>query len=197
MNPKSLRRLAMPCGAMWWSRSCHAVSIKNTADFWSISTNDGDRRAARQDSRARQPQHRLRSRFWNAPCPAPGCGQLVRHGCAFLQHALWDSVHGGFFAQVDRSGRPRWEGIKHPHAVTYAALAFLLAEPYCRLARAGCGRAGAGNGWTMWPGIRFMAGTGDPFAGTMIAIRRVRICLRLVGATYLATAGLQRKQHSG
>ena len=26
--------------------------------------------------------------------------------------------------------RDSWEGLKHPHAVTYAAEAFLLAEPY-------------------------------------------------------------------
>jgi len=43
---------------------------------------------------------------------------------------MWDATHGGFFAQVDRSGRPRWEGLKHPHAVTYTAEAFLLAARY-------------------------------------------------------------------
>ena len=32
--------------------------------------------------------------------------------------------------RVDRSGRPKWDGLKHPHAVTYAGLAFLLAEPH-------------------------------------------------------------------
>ena len=62
--------------------------------------------------------------------PGSGCDQLVRHGCAFLREAFWDSDHGGFFARVDRSGRACLEGLKHPHAVTYAALAFLLAEPY-------------------------------------------------------------------
>ncbi len=62
--------------------------------------------------------------------PGEGCDRLVRHGCAFLQGTLWDAAHGGFFARVDRAGRPCWEGLKHPHAVTYAALAFLLAEPY-------------------------------------------------------------------
>jgi mannobiose 2-epimerase len=61
--------------------------------------------------------------------PGEGYDRLVRHGCAFLQGALWDAAHGGFFAQVDRSGRPCWEGLKHPHAVTYATQAFLLAEP--------------------------------------------------------------------
>jgi mannose/cellobiose epimerase-like protein (N-acyl-D-glucosamine 2-epimerase family) len=60
--------------------------------------------------------------------PGEGCDVLARHGCAFLQSALWDSAHGGFFAQVDRSGAPSWDGLKHPHAVTYAAEAFLLAE---------------------------------------------------------------------
>jgi mannose/cellobiose epimerase-like protein (N-acyl-D-glucosamine 2-epimerase family) len=62
--------------------------------------------------------------------PGQGCAELVSHGCAFLQGALWDEANGGFFAQVDRGGRPCWEGLKHPHAVTYAAQAFLLAEPY-------------------------------------------------------------------
>jgi mannose/cellobiose epimerase-like protein (N-acyl-D-glucosamine 2-epimerase family) len=62
--------------------------------------------------------------------PGEGCDRLVRHGCAFLQEVMWDAAHGGFFVKVDRSGRPYWEGLKHPHAVTYAAEAFLLAEPY-------------------------------------------------------------------
>jgi mannose/cellobiose epimerase-like protein (N-acyl-D-glucosamine 2-epimerase family) len=61
--------------------------------------------------------------------PGEGCDRLVRQGCAFLREVMWDTVHGGFFAKVDRSGRPFWEGLKHPHAVTYAAEAFLLAEP--------------------------------------------------------------------
>ena len=61
--------------------------------------------------------------------PGAGCAQLARHGCAFLREALWDAANGGFFARVDRRGRPSWDGLKHPHAVTYAALAFLLAEP--------------------------------------------------------------------
>ena len=65
-----------------------------------------------------------------AAMPGEGCDRLVRHGCAFLQAAMWDAANGGFFARVDRSGRPCWDGLKHPHAVTYAALAFLLAEPY-------------------------------------------------------------------
>lgn len=62
--------------------------------------------------------------------PGEGCDRLVRHGCAFLQSAFWDASHGGFFVQVDRAGRPAWEGMKHPHAVTYVARAFLLSEPY-------------------------------------------------------------------
>jgi mannose/cellobiose epimerase-like protein (N-acyl-D-glucosamine 2-epimerase family) len=61
--------------------------------------------------------------------PGAGCDRLVRHGCAFLQNVMWDAAHGGFFARVDRSGSPRSDGLKHPHAVTYAALAFLLSEP--------------------------------------------------------------------
>ena len=35
--------------------------------------------------------------------PGEGCDQLVRHGCAFLQGAMWDATHGGFFARVDRA----------------------------------------------------------------------------------------------
>ena len=61
--------------------------------------------------------------------PGQGYERYVRHGCAFLQQAMWDSAHGGFFVRVDRSGSPLWEGLKHPHAVTYVARAFLLAEP--------------------------------------------------------------------
>jgi mannobiose 2-epimerase len=60
--------------------------------------------------------------------PGEGCDRLARHGCAFLQEVMWDSEYGGFFARVDRSGRPLLDGLKHPHAVTYAALAFLLTE---------------------------------------------------------------------
>jgi cellobiose epimerase len=60
--------------------------------------------------------------------PGEGCDRLARHGCAFLQEVMWDGQYGGFFARVDRSGRPLWDGLKHPHAVTYAALAFQLAE---------------------------------------------------------------------
>lgn len=74
--------------------------------------------------------------------PGEGYDRLVRHGCAFLQGALWDAAHGGFFARVDRSGRPCWEGLKHPHAVTYAAIAFLLAAPNLP---AGEGRMWAGR----------------------------------------------------
>ncbi len=62
--------------------------------------------------------------------PGQGYERYVRHGCAFLQQAMWDGAHGGFFVRVDRSGRPQWEGLKHPHAVTYVARAFLLAEPH-------------------------------------------------------------------
>ena len=65
--------------------------------------------------------------------PGQGYERYVCHGCAFLQQVMWDSAHGGFFVRVDRSGRAQWEGLKHPHAVTYVALAFLLAEPYLPL----------------------------------------------------------------
>jgi mannose/cellobiose epimerase-like protein (N-acyl-D-glucosamine 2-epimerase family) len=60
--------------------------------------------------------------------PGEGCDRLARHGCAFLQEVMWDGKYGGFFARVDRSGRPMWDGLKHPHAVTYAALAFQLTD---------------------------------------------------------------------
>src|SRR5262245_9254454 len=62
--------------------------------------------------------------------PGQGCGDMVRRGCAFLREAMWDPEHGGFYARVDRSGRPRWDGLKHPHAVNYVARAFRLAEPH-------------------------------------------------------------------
>ncbi len=65
--------------------------------------------------------------------PGQGYERYVCHGCAFLQQVMWDSAHGGFFVRVDRSGQPKWEGLKHPHAVTYVALAFLLAESYLPL----------------------------------------------------------------
>lgn len=60
--------------------------------------------------------------------PGEGCDRLARHGCAFLQEVMWDAQHGGFFARVDRTGQPLFDGLKHPHAVTYAARAFKLAE---------------------------------------------------------------------
>jgi|SRR5579862_9538689 len=64
--------------------------------------------------------------------PGGGLDKLIRHGCAFLQEVMWDATYGGFFAKVDRGGRPYWDGLKHPHAVTYAAQAFLSAAPYLR-----------------------------------------------------------------
>jgi mannose/cellobiose epimerase-like protein (N-acyl-D-glucosamine 2-epimerase family) len=65
-----------------------------------------------------------------AAMPGQGFEQLARHGCAFLREAMWDAREGGFYARVERSGRPLWEGFKHPHAVTYAARAFLLSQPF-------------------------------------------------------------------
>jgi mannose/cellobiose epimerase-like protein (N-acyl-D-glucosamine 2-epimerase family) len=62
--------------------------------------------------------------------PGEGCEEIVRHGCVFLRDVMYDSHHGGFFAKVDRAGKPCWDGMKHPHAVTYVAVAFLLAAPY-------------------------------------------------------------------
>ncbi len=74
----------------------------------------------------------------DAAFPGTGCDRLVRHGCAFLRDAMWDREHGGFFARVARDGTPCWDGLKHPHAVHYAARAFTLAE---RLLDPGEGRA--------------------------------------------------------
>jgi mannobiose 2-epimerase len=62
--------------------------------------------------------------------PGEGCDRLVRHGCAFLKEVMWDREHGGFYARVDRSGQPLWDGLKHPHATNYAARAFQMSEPY-------------------------------------------------------------------
>jgi len=62
--------------------------------------------------------------------PGQGFEQHVRQGCKFLQQAMWDDRYGGFFARVDRSGKPLWEGLKHPHAVTYVAQAFIMAGPH-------------------------------------------------------------------
>jgi hypothetical protein len=73
----------------------------------------------------------------NRTMPGEGCERLARHGCAFLQEAMWDGRYGGFFARVDRSGWPLWDGLKHPHAVTYAALAFQLTEPLLPSGEAG------------------------------------------------------------
>ena len=39
-----------------------------------------------------------------------GYERSMRHGRAFPQQAMWDGAYGGFFARVDRSGRPQWEG---------------------------------------------------------------------------------------
>jgi mannose/cellobiose epimerase-like protein (N-acyl-D-glucosamine 2-epimerase family) len=60
--------------------------------------------------------------------PGEGCDSAARHGCAFLQEVMWDSEYSGFFARVGRTGEPRWKGLKHPHAVTYAAQAFQLSR---------------------------------------------------------------------
>ena len=38
--------------------------------------------------------------------PGQGYDRYVRHGCAFLQQAMWDPEQGGFFARVNRSGSP-------------------------------------------------------------------------------------------
>jgi mannose/cellobiose epimerase-like protein (N-acyl-D-glucosamine 2-epimerase family) len=71
--------------------------------------------------------------------PGAGCAALVSDGCTFLRDAMWDREHGGFFARVDRAGRPLWDGMKHPHAANYAVRAFLMAAPYLP--------AGEGEAW--------------------------------------------------
>ncbi len=62
--------------------------------------------------------------------PGQDFERFVRHGCQFLQQKMWDEAHGGFYARVDRSGEPLWDGMKHPHAVTYAARTFLMSAPF-------------------------------------------------------------------
>jgi mannose/cellobiose epimerase-like protein (N-acyl-D-glucosamine 2-epimerase family) len=62
--------------------------------------------------------------------PGEGLDRLVHHGCDFLRQAMWDDVHGGFYARVDRAGRALWDGLKHPHGVTYAGRAFQLSAPF-------------------------------------------------------------------
>jgi cellobiose epimerase len=73
--------------------------------------------------------------------PGQDYERFARHGCAFLQQAMWDDVHGGFYARVERSGRPLWEGLKHPHAVNYVVRAFLLAAPFLQ--------SGEGEAWAV------------------------------------------------
>ena len=62
--------------------------------------------------------------------PGQGYERFLLHGCDFLQNAMYDREHGGFFARVDRSGKALWDGLKHPHAVTYTAQAFMLGARY-------------------------------------------------------------------
>jgi mannobiose 2-epimerase len=64
----------------------------------------------------------------HAARPAGGYGSLLRHGCEFLIETMWDGEHGGFYGMVERDGTPAWGGLKHPHGVTYAARAFVLAS---------------------------------------------------------------------
>lgn len=58
--------------------------------------------------------------------PGEGCDEIARRGARFLQQVMWEPEFGGFYAQVTRDGQPQWDGLKHPHAVTYAAIAFDL-----------------------------------------------------------------------
>jgi mannobiose 2-epimerase len=86
--------------------------------------------------------------------PGEGCDQIVRHGCAFLE-VMWDADHGGFFALVDRAGRPLLDGLKHPHAVTYAVQAFLLGARYLPPGE-GAAWAGRALAWlddVAWDGV--------------------------------------------
>ena len=44
----------------------------------------------------------------------------VRHGFRYLREALWDHDAGGWFHQLDRSGRPLENETKHAHGIAYA-----------------------------------------------------------------------------
>ncbi len=127
-------------------------------DFWSTSMNDGSRPGRTTRLSSTPSRTTIAFALVDRAMPGEGCDRLVRHGCAFLQGALWDAAHGGFFAQVDRGGRPCWEGLKHPHAVTYAAQAFLLAEPYLPPGEGRLWAAAPWHGWMTWRGIRRYGG---------------------------------------
>lgn len=62
----------------------------------------------------------------NRALPQSGFAQHVEHGLRFLRDRMWDHDHGGFYALVDREGTPLWNGLKHPHGVTYAVRAIVL-----------------------------------------------------------------------
>ena len=44
---------------------------------------------------------------------------VVRHGLSYLDGAMRDTADGGWFALVDRSGRPLLGGTKHAHGTAY------------------------------------------------------------------------------
>lgn len=61
----------------------------------------------------------------------------ARHGFEFLTRTMWDHEFGGFFTAVDREGKPREQGRKHPHGHLYAldammALAGIIEESEAR-----------------------------------------------------------------
>jgi mannose/cellobiose epimerase-like protein (N-acyl-D-glucosamine 2-epimerase family) len=94
----------------------------------------------------------------HADHPDGGYGPLVRHGCDFLTEAMWDHDHGGFYALVERDGTPAWDGLKHPHGVTYAARALLLAADVLE--------PGAGREWARRSLAWLDDVAWDPSAGT-------------------------------
>lgn len=59
--------------------------------------------------------------------PTAGYERYFESGLRFLRECMWDSKHGGFFAIVERDGTPLWNGLKHPHGVTYALRSIALA----------------------------------------------------------------------
>jgi mannobiose 2-epimerase len=44
---------------------------------------------------------------------------IVRHGLRYLDSAMRDTAEGGWFALVDRAGRPLLGGTKHAHGIAY------------------------------------------------------------------------------
>ena len=91
---------------------------------------------SRQEPRARNPHHhRLRPSEQDDARRGMRAARSTRvrfPARGDVGRAVW-----WVFARVDRSGWPLWDGLNHPHAVTYAALAFPLTEPLLPSGEAG------------------------------------------------------------